>query len=73
AQFIVVGSYSTLTLEVTLENTDENSYFTKVIYQVPTGLTFRKTTIISASRRSRIECDDSKNSKYSAVGIVSCR
>ncbi|XP_078393458.1 integrin alpha-M-like, partial [Cetorhinus maximus] len=73
AQFIVVGSYSTLTLEVTLENIGENSYFANVTYQVPTGLTFRKTSVISASRRSHIECDDSKNSKYSAVGIVSCR
>ncbi|XP_041038072.1 integrin alpha-M-like [Carcharodon carcharias] len=73
AQFIVVGSYSTLTLEVTLENAGENSYFAKVTYRVPTGLTFRKTSIISASRRSHIECDDSKNSKYSTVGIVSCR
>ncbi|XP_078063431.1 integrin alpha-X-like, partial [Mustelus asterias] len=73
AQFIVVGSYSTLTLEVTLENTDENSYFAKVTYKVPTGLTFRKSSIISASRMSNIECDDSKNSKFSTIGIVSCR
>ncbi|XP_060678293.1 integrin alpha-M-like [Hemiscyllium ocellatum] len=72
AQFIVVGSYSTLTLEVTLLNADENSYFTVVTYRVPTGLTFRKTSIISSKRRAHIECDDSKNSKYAAVGIVTC-
>ncbi|XP_048449689.1 integrin alpha-M-like [Rhincodon typus] len=73
AQFIVVAGYSTFTLAVTLENTNENSYFTVLTYRVPTGLTFRKTSIISAKRRSHVECDDSNNGKYAAVGVIACK
>uniref|UniRef100_UPI00398EF447 integrin alpha-D-like n=1 Tax=Pristiophorus japonicus TaxID=55135 RepID=UPI00398EF447 len=72
-RFLVVGSYSTLTVDVTLENLDENSYFTVVTFWLPTGLSFRKTSIIKASRRSHIECDDMMNSKFSSVGKVVCR
>uniref|UniRef100_UPI00398F8889 integrin alpha-M-like n=1 Tax=Pristiophorus japonicus TaxID=55135 RepID=UPI00398F8889 len=72
-RFLVVGSYSTLTIDVTLENLGENSYFPVVTFWLPTGLSFRKTSIIQASRRSHIECDDSMNSKFSSVGKVVCR
>ncbi|XP_067883040.1 integrin alpha-X-like [Heterodontus francisci] len=72
-QFLVVGSHSTLTVKVTLQNTGENSYFTVVTFRVPTGLSYRISSIIRSSRRSHIVCDDAKNSRFSSVGVVPCR
>ncbi|XP_051865917.1 integrin alpha-M-like [Pristis pectinata] len=72
-QFLVVGSHITLTLDVTLENSGENSYFTVVTFLIPQGLSFRKTSIIQSSRRSNIKCEDSKEAPARGVRSVQCQ
>ncbi|XP_055521517.1 LOW QUALITY PROTEIN: integrin alpha-X-like [Leucoraja erinacea] len=70
-QFLVVGSHTTLGLDVSLENCGENSYFTVVTFLIPRGLSFRKTEIVQSNRRGKIECND--GTEPAALGLRSVR
>ncbi|XP_069782999.1 integrin alpha-X-like isoform X3 [Narcine bancroftii] len=71
-QIVVVGSHSTLTLDITLTNSGENSFNTVVSFELPLGLTFRKSSIIQSSRRSQLKCGDVPNLTTSNVRIMQC-
>ncbi|XP_059809368.1 integrin alpha-M-like [Hypanus sabinus] len=72
-QYLVVGSHITLTLDVTLKNTEEDSYFTMVTFLIPLGISFRKAMIIQSSRRSTVKCDDAKEEPTSRFRSVPCQ
>ncbi|XP_072127559.1 integrin alpha-M-like [Mobula birostris] len=72
-QYLVVGSHTTLTLDVTLVNAGEDSYFTTVTFLIPHGISFRKTMIIQSSRRSTVKCEDAKKEPTSVFRNVHCQ
>ncbi|XP_039620898.1 integrin alpha-X-like [Polypterus senegalus] len=70
--FLGVGISPILNLTVSIQNDNEDSYNTVVTFTYPSGLSYRRATVLQADRRMTVHCDSTPGKEGDVMMSSSC-
>ncbi|KAK6467850.1 integrin alpha-M-like, partial [Huso huso] len=72
ARELQVGISPVLNLTVSIENAQEDSYNTAVTFTYPSGLSYRRVTLLQSDRRMTVRCEATPSDEGDATRMSSC-